>query len=266
VAPTQVALLGSGIAYSASPAMQNAAFSALGLTWRYSILDLAPEQLADAVDALRQAEWAGANVTIPYKVAVMEHLDRIEAEAEEAGAVNTVFKQGSSLVGRNTDVLGLRQGMKSLGHDPELAGSGLKVLVLGGGGGARAVAVALRAAQLTWVLRGRRSGFEPPGEYLSWSQPNWWERARAADLLVNATPLGRAPGSGEELVRALPEHGGVIDLVYAAGGTPLVRAGRSGGSPVYDGWELLLAQGAAAFESWTGLKAPLQVMRQALEI
>src|ERR1051326_1099130 len=103
----RVVLLGHGIAYAASPAMQNAAFRASGLDWTYELCDVPPEGLAGAVAARGEPESAGANVTIPHKVAVMPLLDELEGEASAAGAVNTIRRAGDRLIGSNTDVAGI---------------------------------------------------------------------------------------------------------------------------------------------------------------
>src|SRR6266849_6516107 len=103
-----VFLLGHGISYSASPAMHNAAFGALGLDWTYELRDIPPRDLPDAMHRLRSPDTGGANVTIPYKRVVMDHLDTIDPEALRAGAVNTIAREGSRLIGSNTDVAGIQ--------------------------------------------------------------------------------------------------------------------------------------------------------------
>ncbi|MBO0690813.1 MAG: shikimate dehydrogenase [Candidatus Dormibacteraeota bacterium] len=256
----RVVLLGQGISYSASPAMQSAAFAAAGLNWRYEVLDVPPDGLAAAVEALREPLYAGANVTIPHKVAVMRLLDELEGDALAAGAVNTIRRDGARLVGSNTDVVGIRTALGSVGVEP----LGAEVVVLGVGGTARAAAVALHGARLTFVARRPEAGAGLPGQVLSWDDPGWQARARHSDLIVNTTPLGRR---GEMTIRPnfLPPRGAVIDLVYMTGGTPLVRRSRQLGLRCADGWGILVAQGAAAFQAWTGLPAPLDAMRAALD-
>jgi shikimate dehydrogenase len=197
-------------------------------------------------------------VTIPHKQAVIERLDSVDADALRAQAVNTIARVGERLVGSNTDVAGVRAAIGEVGLEPK----GANVVILGGGGSARAAAVALAGAHLTFVSR-HPDEDDLPGNVIGWSDPALPGLTRSADLLLNATPLGRK----EEMpVRpaALPEHGAVIDLVYVTGGTPLVRKARSVGLPTADGWGVLLAQGAAAFEVWTGRAAPLAAMRQTL--
>jgi shikimate dehydrogenase len=135
--------------------------------------------------------------------------------------------------------------------------------VLGVGGSARAAAVALRGARCTFVARRPEAGAGLPGQVLSWDDLPWQKRAGHADLIINTTPLGRR---GEMPVRSswLPRRGSVIDLVYVEGGTPLLRRARQLGLRCADGWSVLLAQGAAAFEAWTGMTPPLEAMRAAL--
>jgi len=256
----RVVLLGHNIAYSASPALHRAAFEAAGLKgWTYELVDVAPAGLAAAVDALRGEGFAGANVTIPHKVAVMALLDDLEGEAATAGAVNTVRRDGRRLVGSNTDVAGIRAALAEVGLEPK----GALVLVLGAGGSARAAAAALQGADLTFVARHPERAAALPGRAAAWSDPGWPDLARAADLLLNATPLGR---QGEMPIdpAQLPTSGAVIDLVYAPRGTPLTREARARGLPAADGWTVLVAQGAAAFEAWTGRTAPAAAMREAV--
>ena len=259
-ATRKVVLLGHGISYSRSPAMQNAAFRAAGLDWTYELLDVAPDKLASAVGGLRAHEVGGANVTIPHKLAVMKHLDRLDADALRAHAVNTISREHDHLVGSNTDVAGIRAAIDEVGVEPR----GANVVVLGVGGSARAAAVVLDGAHITFVARHPENAGELPGRIVAWDDPSWAPAVRTADLLLNATPLGR---SDEMPIRpnALPQKGAVIDLVYVPGGTPLVRKARSLGLKAADGWGVLLAQGARSFEIWTGRPAPVAAMREALQ-
>jgi shikimate dehydrogenase len=239
--------------------MQNAAFRALNLDWTYELLDIPAGGLPAAVERLRAPDVAGANVTIPHKLAVMDRLDGLDADAMRAHAVNTIARDGGRLVGSNTDVTGIRTAISDLGLQP----TGANVVILGGGGSARAAAVALDGAHLTFVSR-HPDDDDLPGRVIAWSDNALPGLVRSADLLLNATPLGRR----EEMpIRpaALPKDGAVIDLVYMTGGTPLVRKARSLGLRVADGWGVLLAQGARSFEVWTGRAAPLDAMRETLE-
>lgn len=238
--------------------MQRAAFAAAGLAdWDYEIRDVPPEELGAAVAGLREPGYAGANVTIPHKVRVMEHLDGLEGEAPAVGAVNTIARRGDELVGLNTDVDGLRAALQEVGVTP----SGHRALVLGAGGSARAAAAALRGAEVIYVAR-RPEAAGPLQPVVAWEDPAWHDLAARADVLVNATPLGR---HGEAALPPGVEPGGaVVDLVYARGGTPLTALAAGLGRPCADGWTILLAQGAAAFTAWTGRPAPVAAMAAAL--
>lgn len=239
--------------------MHNAAFRELGLDWTYELLDVPPGEVPSAITRLRQPDVAGANVTIPHKQAVLQHLDSVDPEAVRARAVNTVVREGDRLVGSNTDIAAIGAAVASVGLEPR----GAKVVILGAGGAARASAVALEGAHLTFVSR-HPDDSDLPGRVMAWDDPSLHTLVRSADLLLNATPLGRRD---EMPIRpaALPRDGAVVDLVYVTGGTPLVRKARSLGLPTADGWEVLLAQGARSFETWTGRAAPVSAMRDTLQ-
>jgi shikimate dehydrogenase len=238
--------------------MQRAGFAAAGLDWTYELLDVDPKSLKQAVKSLRADDVAGANVTIPHKVAVMAFLDSMEGDAIRAQAVNSIKNDGGRLVGDNTDVAAIRAAVGEAGVDP----AGASVVILGAGGSARAAAVALKGASLTFVARDPLK-VDLAGDVIAWSDPAWLRLTRKADLLLNATPLGR---NDEMPLRpgGLPRSGAVIDLVYVESGTPLIRKARSLGLRTCDGWFVLLAQGALAFEWWTGVAAPRDRMRETL--
>jgi shikimate dehydrogenase len=240
--------------------MQSAAFRAAGLPWTYELADVAPERLAEAVARLREPASAGANVTIPHKVAVMPMLDALEGEAVAAGAVNTIRRDGGRLVGSNTDVTGVRVALGAVGVEP----AGARAVVLGVGGSARAAAVALAGADVTFVARRPAGAAGLAGRVMAWEDPAWSALASGADVVVNATPLGR---HGEMPLgpAGLPSRGAIVDLVYVEGGTPLVRRALQLGLRCADGWAVLLSQGAAAFQAWTSREAPVDAMRAALE-
>jgi len=239
--------------------MHNAAFRALGLDWTYELLDVSPAEVPAALKGLRLLDVAGANVTIPHKQAVMQQMDAVDPEAVRARAVNTIVRDGARLVGSNTDIAAIRFAIASVGLEPRDA----KAVILGAGGAARAAAVALDGAHLTFVSRHAEDA-DVPGRVIAWDDPTLHALARSADVLLNATPLGRRD---EMPIRpaALPRDGVVIDLVYVSGGTPLVRKARSLGLRTADGWEVLLRQGAMSFEKWTGRPAPVDAMRDTLQ-
>jgi shikimate dehydrogenase len=220
-----VALLGHPVGHSLSPPMQNAAFAVRGLDWRYDAFDV--DDVLEAVRSLRLLGFAGANVTIPYKQAVVAACDDADGDA-----VNTLVFRDDRVLGFNTDreiVAGIEA---------------RSVCLIGAGGAAQALLLALGAEVRVFS----RSGEWPPD-------------ATGADLVVNATPV-----RDELLVEPRPEQA-VVDLAYRPDGVPtaLVAAARAAGCRVVvDGLEGLVRQGAASFELWTGVPAPVDVMRAAL--
>src|SRR2546430_6039674 len=236
-----VALLGHPVAHSLSPRMQNAAFAARALDWVYVACDVDPDALPAAVAGLRALGFAGANLTIPHKGAAAGLCDELDDLARASGAVNTlVLRDGGRIVGANTDGPAVASAVDA---------DGARVLVLGRGGAARAVASALEEAGAASVRLASRA------------DADWPPPAGDASILVNATPLRDeapvAPHRGQQ----------VVDLAYRPDGRPtaLVAAARAAGcARVVDGLEILVRQGAAAFELWTGVAAPVDVMRAAV--
>jgi shikimate dehydrogenase len=224
---TLVALVGHPVAHSLSPRMQNAAFAARGLDWTYVACDVDPADVERAVRGLQSLGFAGANVTIPHKRAAAALCDEADGEA-----VNTLVFRDGRILGFNTD--------KEI-----VAGIGAsRVCLIGAGGAAQALLPGLDGAE---VRQFSRRGEWPPD-------------AEGCDLIVNATPV-----RDELLVQ--PRAGQtVVELAYAkdAPETALVRAARAAGAEVVDGVEALVRQGAASFELWTGVAAPVDVMRAAL--
>ena len=232
-----------------------------------------PERLAGALGGLRGDEFLGANVTIPHKEAVMRHLDGTAPWASSIGAVNTIVKDGPRLVGHNTDASGF---MTSLTEKAGFHPKGASALLLGAGGAARAAAFALAregVASLTIANRtlGRAQSLADEiardGTSVS-AAPTQGQAlaaaARAADLIVNATSIGMRHGPGED---ASPIEAGLIrpgalvyDMVYTPAETPLLSAAREAGARTLGGLWMLVLQGAAAFELWTGKSAPVEVM------
>ena len=236
---TLVGLLGWPTSHSLSPRMQNAGFAALGLDWAYVALPTPPAALPAAVHGLVATGFAGANVTIPHKQAVIKLCDELDDVAAQAGSVNTLVIRDGRVLGSSTDGLAVTS---------QIEAQGLRALVLGTGGASKAVAAALEDAGAEVVVRGRRDAGWPPS-------------ADGFDVLVNGTPLK------EELVTAPHPGMQVVDLAYLPDGraTALIAAAREiDCHPCVDGLDVLLAQGAASFERWTGEPAPLVAMRAAL--
>jgi shikimate dehydrogenase len=256
-----VGLIGDPVSHSLSPRMQNAAFAARGLDWSYVPLRVEGPRLEDAVNGLVALEFVGANVTIPHKTAVLSYCDELDEVAERAGSVNTLVVREGRILASSTD----GPAVVSL-----VAANGASVLVLGAGGGAQAVATSLLdagATSLTVAARDEERAHALVARLKTLFRArkihaaDSWPPGDSATLLVNATPI-RA-----EVPAALEGVEQVVDLAYNTDGSPtaLVAAARVAGCErVVEGAEVLLAQGAASFERWTGVEPPLDVMRAAL--
>lgn len=252
-----VFLIGDPVAHSLSPAMQNAAFEALGLSHRYHLMPVSAEDLQHAVHQVRGAGVLGANVTIPHKEQVGRLLDGIEETARRIGAVNTLFKRGGELRGDNTDAGGFADALDAL--DVDVRGS--RVLLLGAGGAAKACLHVLgeRGAHVAVADRTPARARELGARNVAWPV-----RSLAGyDALVNATSLGL---HGEDALEGvdLPRELTVVDVIATAEETPLIRRAKASGCVAVDGLLMLLHQGTRAFRLWTGLDAPIGPMRAAL--
>jgi shikimate dehydrogenase len=242
----RVVLLGHHIGYSASPAMHNAAFAAVGMDARYDLADVAPDALADAVAALRAPDRLGANVTQPHKLAVCDLVDELAPEVRRLGAANTILRSGDRLVAHNTDLPAVAVELAALGPFE-------RVVILGAGGASRAAQAALADAGALVDVIDRSRWQELP------------DALAAADALVNATPIGT--GSDETPVPSdlLRPDLAVLDLVYRPSPTRLVREALAAGANARTGAGMLLRQAILSFELWTGRAAPADDMRAALE-
>ncbi|HVM31368.1 MAG TPA: hypothetical protein VM305_11440 [Candidatus Limnocylindrales bacterium] len=255
-----VLLVGQGIGYSASPAMQSAAFAVLGVDHRYELADVDADSLPLTIDRLRQPDCLGANVTVPHKTAVRLLVDEVDGGGQAAGAVNTIVNRGGRLSATNTDVPAIAEELRRLRPRPHHA------LVLGAGGAARAVGLAidqLAARQVTFVARS--AGAAGAGPVAGAAAVAWNELPRLvgeADLLVNATPVGT--GSEESPVPAELLHAGlaVLDLVYRPSPTRLVREARAAGAPARGGASVLLGQGWRSLSAWMEMPIERDVIQR----
>lgn len=265
-----VGLIGWPVEHSVSPAMHNAAFDALGLAWRYTLLPTPLGGVRAALDDLTARGYRGANVTMPHKQVVMSYLDEITGAAQAIGAVNTIVVQRGRLIGHNTDGDGFMAALREAGFEP----AGRRALVLGAGGAAQAVVYALaltgcavtlynRTAQRAIQLAHRAQDLGvhvPVVTALADLEP------AHLDLLVNATPVGMWPRSDASPwpeALPLPSHWTVFDLVYNPAETRLLAQARAAGARTVGGLDMLAHQGALAFELWTGRSPPIDVMRVA---
>jgi shikimate dehydrogenase len=247
-------VLGWPVAHSRSPAMQNAAFRALGLDWHYVKLPVPPELFEETVRALPASGYRGANVTIPHKLAALELADSASEAAEAIGAANTLTFSAGAIAADNTDAGGF---LAALGESP----AGRTALVLGAGGAARAVVWALRDAGAAEVSVWNRTP-----ERARELDARAVERPEPADIVVNATSVGLHDDDLSTLpLDAIGTPELACDLVYRPSGqTPFAAwAAAAGARRVVDGLEVLVRQGALSFERWTGVQPPLDVMRAA---
>lgn len=271
-APRRLVLVGHPVAHSLSPTFQQAALDALGIPLRYTAVDIAPADLPVALLGLR-AESAAGNITVPHKVAALAVCDVVSETAQRVGAVNTFWTDTSGrLCGDNTDVGGFEAAVQALMHRSL---RGLRVLVLGAGGAALAVREAVRRADgasllvsarradqaraFAAALADRATVVEVDAEALH-------AAAATADLVVNTTPLGLHPGDAFPLPPEwLRPDQAALDLTYRREGpTAWVAACRAREVTADDGLEMLLEQGALAFERWFAMAAHRDVMRVAL--
>ena len=258
-----LAVLGDPVAHSLSPAMHNAAIRALGLDAVYVGLRVHAAALADVLKALTAVGAAG-NVTVPHKEAVERHVARKTDACAKAGACNTFWVDDGVLVGDNTDVSGVRGALAALGAD-----GARRWLVIGTGGSARAVAIAAAAAGAELRVRSRAP--ERAQRFAAWAtergaRTGVWKEGEPADVAINATPLGLAHIDPLPVdPTRLREVRCALDLVYVAGQTRWVQTLRAAGVVAADGREMLVHQGAAAFDRFfPGANAPVDIMRAAV--
>lgn len=279
--PTPFALLGHPVGHSLSPKMHNAAFKSLGMSAHYSLIDVAPGQIPRTLEELREKNFGGLNVTIPHKEAAYRHLAAQHALSDAARmlrSVNTVvFRADGTLWGDNTDAPGFLDALKeSFRASPR----GKNILLLGCGGAGRAVALTCAmqgaasilvadvnlAARRRLLLALRKAAPGLPVAGVSLSPGRLAARARDADLILQATPVGMKPGDSSLLPPGAFRKGQLVfDLIYNPPETPLLATAKAAGARTANGLGMLLHQGVRAFHRWTGRKPPVAVMRAALE-
>jgi shikimate dehydrogenase len=268
-------VIGNPVEHALSPAMHNAAFAELKLNWVYVAFPV--RDVAAAVQGLRGLQVRGASVTIPHKAAVIPYLDRLDPVAEWIGAVNTIVNNDGELAGLNTDGAGAMKSLLAAGVP--LAGK--RVLVLGSGGAARAIAITLAAkagigglallgiveAELIRLAADVRERTGMVCERALMDESRLARAMAEADVLIHCSPTGMYPKEGETVVPARLFRKGlwVMDIVYNPRETRLLQEARAAGCGIVHGLEMLLNQGVLQFEAWTGKPAPEAVMRKALE-
>lgn len=277
------AVIGWPLGHTLSPVMHQAALDELGLDATYTALPTPPGTESDRFDDVRTGNLAGLNVTIPHKLAAFRAVDRRTPAAQRTGAVNTVIRDGPRLLGDNTDPYGFIQALRQFGRfDP----SGASVVVLGAGGAARAAVLALLDSGARRILVANRT----PARALelandlqasdgasidacALTDTRLTQHLAAAQLLVNTSSVGMsggpAPAASPVPADGLHSNLFVYDIVYRPAVTPLLAAAQQCGAPTLGGLEMLVMQGAASLQQWTGRPAPARTMltaaRTALE-
>lgn len=268
-----VALFGKPLQRQHSQVMHNAAFAAAGLDIRYELREVDEPELATQVDQARKEGWPGFQITAPHKRSIMSLLDEIEPDAGRIGAVNSVIAaEDGRFIGFNTDVLGFLAGLRSC-HPGELAGR--SVVVAGSGGVGHAAAYGLATAgvgRLTVLDLDAAMPRQLAAEFadfasiepLAFAAPEVGKRLAEADVFVNATSVGMlSPGPVVD-VDLINPAAAVFDVVYIPAETELVRQARARGMRAANGDRMLVAQAATAWQRWTGLADPTDVMREAV--
>jgi len=267
-------IIGDPVEHSVSPAMHNAAFSHLNLNYIYLPFQVDQESLAGAIEGIRSLNFRGVNVTIPHKSAVIPYLDEIDTLAEGIGAVNTIVNENGILRGYNTDAPGFLHMLLLEGIDP----SQKKFAILGAGGSAKAIAFILadKGSQLTILNRHRERAerladtilntFRKEVVVRDLTEKNLKMTLEESEILINTTSVGMFPHSTEILVPPDILRPGliVVDIIYNPYRTRLLVEAEKRGLKTINGVDMLVAQGAIAFNLWTGKEAPQREMKSAV--
>jgi shikimate dehydrogenase len=283
--PIRLGVLGDPVAHSFSPEIQNAALKACQIDVQFARFHIRPEELPLALSLLPKLNFVGANLTVPHKIAALGLVDELDDEAKQIGAVNTIAVRDGKLIGFNTDGIGFARAIRS---EFSVDLRDLRVLLLGAGGAARAIAMQCaqancerlvivnrnfdKAKQLAGELQPRFAGPRVLGPVARLEAVPWENKALQfqlgnVDLVVNATPLGLNSNDVAPLPRELlAPHLMIYDTVYTRSRTPLLVAADEAGARGANGLSMLLHQGARSFEIWFGREASIDVMRAALQL
>ena len=255
--------------------MLEAAYKAMGLHWRYQLLEVPEAALAEAVDAIRVLGFVGMNFTIPHKVNVLKHIDEVSKEAEIIGAVNTVWRKGKKLIGENTDGKGFVRALEEANVSP----AAHHAVILGAGGAARAISVELALAGtkvITIVNRSEERGMalvdrlnektKTRAEFVQWRSD--YSVPEDTDILVNATSIGLYPEVTDKpdlVYDSIKKTMVVCDVIPNPPNTLFLQEAHTRGAKTLDGLGMLVYQGAIAVKLWSGQDPPTDVMKAELE-
>jgi shikimate dehydrogenase len=283
--PIRLGVLGDPVAHSLSPEIQNAALKAGQIDRQYARFHIHPEELQLVLSLLPKLDFIGVNLTVPHKIAALGFVDELDDETKQIGAVNTIAVRNGKLIGFNTDGIGFTRAIRS---EFSVDLRDLRVMLLGAGGAARAIAMQCAQANCERLVIVNRT-FEKAKILVAELQPRFagprvlgpvarleavpWENKALqfqlgnVDLVVNATPLGLNANDAAPLPHELlAPHLMIYDTVYTRGRTPLLIAADEAGARGVNGLSMLLHQGARSFELWFGREAPIDVMRRALPL
>lgn len=263
-------IFGNPVEHSLSPVMQNVALEAAGVDAVY--MAFRPSSIGDAVAAMRTLPIQGASITIPYKTEVMNYIDAIDPLAANIGAVNTLHNEGGRIIGYNTDGHGAIEALVRAGVEPARK----RVLILGNGGSARAIAFSLIERKCHLIIAGRNpQKFLPLVDALRKFEPSTGDVIISAldeafmktiDIVINTTSVGMEPDTDSVPIdeRLILPHHTVFDIVYRPHWTALLKAAEKKNARLVFGIDMLLNQGARQFEIWTGMSAPYDAMKKTL--
>jgi shikimate dehydrogenase len=266
-------LFGQPVAGNPTQFMMERAFAAAGLDWRYLTLEIPPEHLGDAVRGARAMGFRGGNITMPHKVAVIEYLDELTEAAGLMQAVNCIHNRDGRLIGENTDGKGFVQSLRTL-TDP----AGKKVVVLGAGGAARAIAVELAlagAGQITVVNRNAQRGQQladlirdktsTSSGFVEWTED--FALPAECEALINATSIGLFDRNARVPIKLDTMRPGLVvaDVIFNPADTRLLREARDRGCATLDGLGMLVNQAVIAFKLWTNVDPDAALVRESLE-
>ncbi len=258
--PKLYGVFGDPISHSLSPVMHNKAFATTNFAGIY--LPFRVRSIRQAVTAMRTLDMKGASVTLPHKINVMTHLDHIDEKAQKIGAVNTIHNQNGILSGYNSDAIGAVLALKE-----RTVIKNRRVAIIGAGGAARSIGFGLRAEQaaVTVINRsvdhGEKLAADLDGEFVALSEASRID----CDILINATSVGLSPDVMDTPVKKKLFQKGmlVMDCIYTPRQTCFLKEAAVAGCETIDGLSMFIHQGIFQFELWTGIKAPVEEMRQA---
>jgi shikimate dehydrogenase len=267
-------IIGHPISHSMSPLMHNIALNDLNLDYVYVAFDVTPKNLQYAINGMRALNIRGMNVTIPHKVTVLSYLDSIDPIAQKIGAVNTIKLEDGHIYGKNTDAGGFIRAIE----DASIDISEKDVLLLGSGGAAKAVSYALiqKISKLTILNRTKHNATDLVNKLKKESEipifakkleeTTLTDEVQEVDLVINATPVGMYPSQQESILSSnmLQKDLIVFDLIYNPLETKLIKDARKVGCKTINGLDMLISQGALAFEWWTNKKPNTNLMKRKL--